>query len=267
MQGCRASIRLRTRRPDGSKIIVWRVASNGKRSKGDWLGTGGGDSTAVEGAGGGGIAVRKAGVRHGRTGREVVVSGGGYWREAGGLVDRAGRMLRWIRTYALGSRGVCSGKGRQKKTSKYSHVGCASRSIHSLQQQGGARRRRKCPEGHAISANGAHPQRAAWGVEPKAVVRRVGCAPIGRDNLLKLLDTGGQNCTPNNSQCCNVRCAALSRRARRDDLTVRRREERLRLHAVGGGGVEFQKGGDPFIKAPRCGTDELSADVGAPTTF
>ena len=168
MQGCRASIRLRTRRPDGSKIIVWRVASNGKRSKGDWLGTGGGDSTAVEGAGGGGIAVRKAGVRHGRTGREVVVSGGGYWREAGGLVDRAGRMLRWIRTYALGSRGVCSGKGRQKKTSKYSHVGCASRSIHSLQQQGGARRRRKCPEGHAISANGAHPQRAAWGVEPKA---------------------------------------------------------------------------------------------------
>ena len=50
-------------------------------------------------------------------------------------------------------------------------------------------------------------------------------------------------------------------------LTVRRREERLRLHAVGGGGVEFQEGGDPFIKAPRCGTDELSADVGAPTTF
>ena len=49
-----------------------------------------------------------------------------------------------------------------------------TRSNRSLQQEGGARRRRKCPPGHAISANGAHPQPAAWGVRPKA-------APGGRD--------------------------------------------------------------------------------------
>ena len=40
--------------------------------------------------------------------------------------------------------------------------------MRSVQQQRGTQRRRKCPEGHAISAKGATSISDAWGVRPKA---------------------------------------------------------------------------------------------------
>ena len=166
MQGCRASFR----RDRVDRMVRRRSIGGLRRTESGRRATGwaldGGDSTAVEGAGGGGIAVRKAGVRHARTGREVVVSGADIG---------AKRAASWT------GRAVCSGgfgrmlwEGLAEKTSKYSHLWRSYRSIHSVQQQCGVRRRRKCPQGHAISAKGAHPRHAAWGVRPKA-------APGGRD--------------------------------------------------------------------------------------
>ena len=64
-------------------------------------------------------------------------------------------------------------------------TGDGTRYVVERYTERGARRRRKCPVGHAKSAYGAHLQRAAWDVRPKAapggrhVDRRADSTPIG----------------------------------------------------------------------------------------
>ena len=110
------------------------------------------------------------------SGRSVRALEGGRRRAIGPTAQANGgrnrKGVRQYRAYALVSRGVCSGKGQAKKASNSSELEDAYRSIHSVQQDGGGRRRAKAPKGCAEGRLRAR-------MRPFAA-RCVGCDPEAR---------------------------------------------------------------------------------------